>query len=108
MASSTMTPMTMKRRLDGCGGAGSPAGVTIFGSGSPAFGWSLFSSATLLSSEIVFPMRFRRASGAGQRELGGVVLIDRGDVLLVGLFKLRLRLADGQVVGHARLEALLR
>ena len=62
----------------------------------------------LLSSEIIFVVGLSDAQGTGQGELGDVVLVERADVLVVGLFGLRLRLGDGQVVGDAGVEALLR
>src|SRR4030081_3052339 len=49
-------------------------------------------SGKLLSSEIIFVICLRGAYGAGQRELGNVVLIERADVLIVGLLDLRLGL----------------
>ena len=39
----------------------------------------------LLPSEKIFQVGLRDAEGARQRELGGVVLVERGDVLVVGL-----------------------
>src|ERR1700729_2072662 len=55
-------------------------------------------SGKLLSSEIIFVICLCGAQGTGQRELGYVVLVERADVLVVGLFDLRLRLGDGQIV----------
>ena len=43
----------------------------------------------------------------GQRELGDVVLVERADVLVVGLLGLRLGLRDGKIIGDAGVEALL-
>ncbi len=79
-------------------------------------GWSVRSgcpacsacSGKLLSSEIIFVVGLGDAQGTGQRELGYVVLVERADVLVVGLLGLRLGLRDGQVVGDAGVEALLR
>ncbi len=61
----------------------------------------------LLSSEIIFVVGLGDAEGTGQRELGDVVLVERADVLVVGLLGLSLRLRDGQVVGDAGAKALL-
>ena len=99
--------MTMKLRLEAGGGAsGSPAGA------GRRYVWAFRSLSLclprLLSSEIVFQVGLSDAEGTGQRELGGVVLVERADVLVVGLFGLGLGLRDGQVVRDAGVEALLR
>ena len=65
-------------------------------------------SGKLLSSEIIFVVCLRDAQSTGQRKLGDVVLVERADVLVVGLLGLRLRLRDGKIVGDAGVEALLR
>src|SRR5882757_755526 len=62
----------------------------------------------LLSSEIIFVICLGGTDGAGQRKLGYVVLIERADVLVVGLLDLRLCLRNGQIVGHTGAKALLR
>ena len=73
--------------------------------------WLIWSAplvlARLLSSEIIFVVGLRDAEGTRQRELGDVVLVERADVLIVGLLGLRLGLRDGQIVGDAGVEALL-
>src|SRR5260370_31908221 len=61
----------------------------------------------LLSSEIIFVVDLGHTEGTGQRELGDVVLVERADVLVVGLLGLGLGLGDWQIVGDAGTEALL-
>src|SRR5712675_1738868 len=55
----------------------------------------------LLSSEIIFVICLGGTDGAGQRKLGYVVLVERADVLVVGLLNLRLCLRNGLVVEQA-------
>src|SRR3984885_4181074 len=105
MTSKRMTAMTINLRPDFCAGASSCVTVVVAGL------WvSVCSdcSGKLLSSEIIFVVGLGNAHGTCQRKLGDVVLIERADVLIVGLFRLRLRLGDGQVVRDALVEALLR
>ncbi len=97
--------MTMNFLPDFCAGASSCVTVVV------AAVWvSVCSdcSGKLLSSEIIFVVCLSDAQRTCQRKLGDVVLIERADVLIVGLFRLRLRLGDGQVVRDAGVKALLR
>ena len=48
------------------------------------------------------------AGGARELEFRQVVLVERADVLIIGLLRLCLGLGDGKVVGNAGTEALLR
>src|SRR5258705_13766488 len=115
-----MTAMMMNLRPDFCSGPSSSSGrfalVCLSSVGlictvplicAVWASWCSICSGKLLSSEIIFVICLRGADGAGQRKLGNVVLIEGADVLIVGLFDLRLRLRDGQVVSHARVKALL-
>src|SRR5258707_1191771 len=115
-----MTAMMMNLRPDFCSGPSSSSGrfalVCLSSVGlictvplicAVWASWCSICSGKLLSSEIIFVICLRGADGAGQRKLGYVVLIERADVLVVGLFDLRLRLRDGQVVGHTGAIALL-
>src|SRR3977135_4336107 len=116
-----MTAITMNLRPDFCSGASSSSGrfgsVCLSSVGlictvplicAVWVSRCSICSGKLLSSEIIFVICLRGACGAGQRKLGDVVLIERADVLIVGLLDLRLRLGDGQVVCNTGAKALLR
>src|ERR1700735_4271886 len=104
MTSRRMTAITINLRPDFCGASSCTAVVVA------VVGVSVCSncSAKLLSSEIVFVVGLGDTHRTGQRKLGYVVLIERADVLVVGLFRLALRLGDGKIVRDASVEALLR
>src|ERR1700679_2941067 len=114
------TAMMMNLRPDFCSGISSSSGRFASGCLSPFclictvpliwavwVSWCSVCSGKLLSSEIIFVVCLGGAYGTGKRELGYVVLIERADVLVVGLLNLRLRLRDREIVRHTGVEAIL-
>jgi hypothetical protein len=73
----------------------------------PEFAEELLGLPRLLASEIRFVVGLSDAERTRQGKLGDIVLIERADVLVVGLLELRLGLRDGKVVRNAGVEALL-
>src|ERR1700677_1188795 len=109
-----MTAMMMNLRPDFCSGISSSS--RLFASACLSgfcliwavwVSWCSICSGKLLSSEIIFVVCLGGAYGTGKRELGYVVLIERADVLVVGLLNLRLRLRDREIVRHTGVEAIL-
>ena len=64
-------------------------------------------SGKLLSSEIIFVVGLGDAYGTGQRELGDIVLVERADVLVVGLLDLDWACETGRLSADTGVEALL-
>src|SRR5476649_1373300 len=91
--------MMMNLRLEFFSGASLSAPLPLLGAAALVVSCCISAcSGTLLSSEIILVIGLSDAESTRQRELGDVVLVERADVLVVGLLGLGLGLGDGQVV----------